>query len=66
MKTEVLNAIKDITEVKTNQKKYPSYALKMEILRVLRQRVEEELINLEKEGQITKIETFNDMAYNPV
>lgn len=63
MKAEILEIIKYIQHEKKKRNRFPSHAMKMEILAVLRQRAEAALVELSTEGEIKQISTLNDQAY---
>jgi hypothetical protein len=63
MKSETLSIIKYINDEKSKRKVHPQHALRIQILSVMRQRLDTALEELTKEGKIKEIETLNDKAY---
>lgn len=63
MKNEIKEIIGYIQNEKRKRKISPNHALRIEILSVMRQRLDTALEELTKEGKIKEIETLNDKAY---
>ena len=63
MKSEIIEIIKYIQTEKKKRNRVPSHAMKMEILKVLRQRTDKTLLELSTTGEIRQISTLNDTAY---
>lgn len=63
MKDEILKIIQEIQQKKQMDCKYPSCALKMEVLQLMRERFEKALTELTEEGKLLTGNTINQSYY---
>ena len=64
MKQEVLKIIHEIQQNKQSQSKFPDYALKIEVLNKMRERLYTTLTELTNDGKLISGTTINDSYYH--